>query len=72
MSAEKQVLEAVEQAQAILARYVEPGERDCERTINDLLDVLDRDQVVAAVEELEARGEAVDELRRLLNRGAPP
>ena len=72
MSAEKQVLQAVERAQAILARYVEPGERDCERTIKDLLDVLDRDEVVAAVEELEMRGEAVDELRRLLQRGAPP
>lgn len=69
MSAEKEVLEAVERAQAILASYVEPGERDCERTINDLLDVLDRDEVVAAVDELESRGEAVDELRRLLDRG---
>jgi hypothetical protein len=72
MSAEKQVLQAVERAQAILARYVEPGERDCERTINDLLDVLDRDQVVAAVQKLEMRGEAVDDLRHLLQRGAPP
>lgn len=72
MTADKQVLEAVERAQAILARYVEPGERDCERTINDLLDVLDRDEAVAAVEELEQRGEAVAELRRLLDRGAPP
>ncbi|MGY8635317.1 hypothetical protein RAD15_22830 [Bradyrhizobium sp. 14AA] len=57
--------------QAILARYLEPGERDCERTTNDLLDVLDRDEVVGAVEELERRGEAVDELRRLLDRGPP-
>lgn len=69
MTAEKRVQEAVERAQAILARYLEPGERDCERTINDLLDVLDRDEVVAAVQELERRGEAVDELRRLLDRG---
>jgi hypothetical protein len=69
MTAEKQLMEAVERAQAIMARYVEPGERDCERTINDLLDVLDRDEVVAAVEELEQRGEAVAELRRLLDRG---
>lgn len=67
MTADKQVLEAVERVPAILAPYVEPGERDCERTMNDLLDVLDRDQVVAAVEELEQRGEAVDEL----DRGAP-
>jgi hypothetical protein len=43
MSAEKIVLEAVERAQAVLAGYVEPGERDCERTIEELLDVLDRD-----------------------------
>jgi hypothetical protein len=71
MTADKQVLEAVERAQAILARYVEPGERDCERTINDLMDVLDRDEVLAAVEELEQRGETVAELRRLLDRGAP-
>lgn len=50
---------------------VEPGERDCERTVNDLLDVLDRDEVVAAVEELERRGAAVDQLRRLLDRSPP-
>jgi hypothetical protein len=62
------VLQAVERAQAILARYVEPGGRDCERTTNDLLDVLDRDEVVAAVGELERRGEAVAELRRLLDK----
>lgn len=35
-----------------------------------LLEVFDRDQVVAAVDELESRGEAVAELRRLLDRGA--
>ncbi|MEY9524425.1 RNA polymerase-interacting CarD/CdnL/TRCF family regulator [Bradyrhizobium japonicum] len=45
MTAEKRVQEAVERAQAILARYLEPGERDCERTVNELLDVLDRDEV---------------------------
>ncbi|WP_340672341.1 hypothetical protein [Bradyrhizobium ottawaense] len=71
MTAEKQVLEGVERAQAILGSYVEPGERDCERTVNDLLDVLDRDEVVAAVNELERRGEAVDELKRLLDRSRP-
>ncbi|MHC2621516.1 hypothetical protein ACVIW2_003548 [Bradyrhizobium huanghuaihaiense] len=71
MTAEKQVLEAVERAQAILAHYVEPGERDCERSINELLDVLDRDEVIAAVGELERRGETVDELRRLLDRSPP-
>ncbi len=71
MTAEKQVMEAVERAQAILARYVEPGKRECERTVSDLLDVLDRDEDIAAVKELERRGDAVDELRRLLDRSPP-
>lgn len=71
MTAEQQVLEAVARAQTILADYVEPGERDCVSTINALLDVLDRDQVVVAVEELKRRGEAVADLRRHLDQGIP-
>ncbi|MET4476687.1 hypothetical protein [Bradyrhizobium sp. F1.13.3] len=71
MTAEDQVLEAVRRAQMILARYVEPGERDCERVIEELLGVLDREDVVAAVEELDSSGEAVAELRRVLDRGEP-
>lgn len=39
--------------------------------MNDVFDVLDRDGIVAAVEELEWRGEAVDQLRRLLDRSPP-
>jgi predicted transcriptional regulator len=69
MSAEKQVLNALERALGILSRYVEPDERDCERTVNELLDVLDRDEVVAAVDEMQMRGHAVDDLRRALDRG---
>jgi hypothetical protein len=34
------VTQAVKEAQGILARYVEPGLRDCENTINDLMSVL--------------------------------
>ncbi|MGY4352227.1 hypothetical protein ACVWXM_008720 [Bradyrhizobium sp. GM7.3] len=45
------VTQAVKEAQAILARYVEPGPRDSEKTINDLLTVLDDERLVQAMEE---------------------
>lgn len=45
------VTQAVREAQAILARHVEPGKRDCENTINDLLTVLDDERLVRAMEE---------------------
>ena len=45
------VTRAVEEAQAILARYVEPGPRDSENTINDVLAVLDDERLVQAMEE---------------------
>jgi hypothetical protein len=41
MKPQKRVTDAVEKAQDILAHYVEPGPRDCETTINQLMDVLD-------------------------------
>lgn len=53
MNPDKRVLKAVEEAQGILARHVEPGRRDCEQTINQLLDVLDDETVVQAIEELD-------------------
>lgn len=43
MEREKRVTQAVEKAPAILDNYVELGPRDCEKTINELFDVLDRD-----------------------------
>lgn len=45
------VTQAVKEAQAILARYVEPGPRGCQNTINDLLAVLDDERLVQAMEE---------------------
>jgi len=50
------VRDAVKQAQAILASYVEPGPCDCNRTINDLLDVLDDEELVEAMEREDAKG----------------
>ena len=49
------VTRAVKEAQAILARYVEPGPRDCQNTINDLLAVLDDERLVQAMEEEDER-----------------
>lgn len=65
-------LTAVQQAQARLARYIEPGERHFEQTINELLDVLDRDTVVAAVEEMQSRRQARRAARRARSRRARP
>jgi len=48
MKPEKRVTDAVEKAQDILAQYVEPGPRDCENTINQLMDVLDDTQLIKA------------------------
>jgi hypothetical protein len=37
---------AIEKAQDILAHYVEPGPRDCETTIDQLMDVLDDTELI--------------------------
>lgn len=65
MDPEKRVTNAVAEAQAILARYVEPGLRDCERTINQLLDVLDDKAVVQAVEGLKMEKPTTEQLAEL-------
>lgn len=68
MNPEKRVTQAVEQAQSILARYVEPGPRDCESTLNELMDVLDDEAVVEAVEDAKMEkptSEQLAELKRL-------
>jgi hypothetical protein len=52
MRAEERVLRAVEQAQDVLARYVEPGPRDAEKTVNVLMTILDGSDLVEAVWEL--------------------
>ena len=51
MDPDKRVLKAVQEAQGILARHVEPGPRDCDQTINQLLDVFDDEAVLQAIED---------------------
>jgi hypothetical protein len=44
MKPQKRVTDAVGKAQDLLAHDVEPDPRDCETTINQLMDVLDDTQ----------------------------
>jgi hypothetical protein len=48
------VIQAIEEAQRILAGYIEPGRRDAVATVKALLDVLDRREVVASLNRLKA------------------
>lgn len=68
MDPEQRVAKALEEAQGTLGRYVEPGPRDCEQTINQLLDVLDDAAVVQALKDTKMEkptAEQLAELKRL-------
>ena len=68
MDPERRVAKALEDAQGILARHVEPGPRNCEQTINKLLEVLDDDVVLQALKDSKMEKpttEQLDELKRL-------
>jgi hypothetical protein len=49
------LIRAVEDARRILGEYIEPGPRDARRTVERLLAVLDRDDVVHALDRMERR-----------------
>ena len=46
------VLRAIEDARRILGEYIEPGPRDATRTVERLLAVLDRKDVVHALDRI--------------------
>jgi hypothetical protein len=46
------LLRAVEDARRILGQYVEPGQRDAAQTVQSLLAVLDKNEVVHALDRL--------------------
>lgn len=46
------VQQAISDAQAVLADYLEPGPRDAEAAMQRLIAILDRDDLVAALERL--------------------
>jgi hypothetical protein len=49
------VLRAIEDARRILGEYIEPGPRDAAKTVDRLLAVLDRDDVVRALDRMNRR-----------------
>ena len=53
MNDQQRVVYALREAQMILAQHIELGPRDAETTIENLLAVLDRNDVVEAVDRLE-------------------
>jgi hypothetical protein len=60
MRAGERVLRAVEQAQHVLGRYIEPGPRDAEQTVKELLAVLDTNELADAIAELDPATESHD------------
>jgi hypothetical protein len=49
------LLRAVEDARRILGEYIGPGERDAAQTVQHLLAVLDRNDVVHALDRMKRR-----------------
>jgi hypothetical protein len=49
------LLRAVEDARRILGEYIEPGHRDPTRTVQSLLAVLDKNEVVHALDRMKRR-----------------
>ena len=48
------ILDAIEQAQRVLAGYIEPGPRDPDGTMAQLIEALARPEIVAAVQRVRA------------------
>jgi hypothetical protein len=53
LSDEELTVYAIREAQLILADYVQPGPTDAEKTVQELLEVLDSNDVVEADDRLE-------------------
>jgi hypothetical protein len=51
------LLRAVEDARRILAEYIDPGQRDAKRTVERLLTVLDKNDVLHALGRMKRRPE---------------
>jgi hypothetical protein len=49
------LLRAVEDARRILGEYIEPGQRDAARTVQSLLALLDKNEVVHALDRMKQR-----------------
>jgi hypothetical protein len=49
------MLEALLRSQSILERYIQPGKRDCESAVNELLTVLDDEKLLIAMNQARLR-----------------
>jgi hypothetical protein len=49
------LIRALEDARRILGEYIEPGPRDAARTVERLLSVLDKNEVVHALDRIKRR-----------------
>jgi hypothetical protein len=49
------LLRAIEDARRILGEYIEPGQRDATRTVERLVAVLDKNDVVHALDRMKRR-----------------
>jgi hypothetical protein len=49
------LIRAVEDARRILGEYIEPGPRDAKRTVERLLAVLDKPEIVHALDRIKRR-----------------
>jgi hypothetical protein len=53
MKPQERMRSALLKAQTIVARYITPGRRDCEQTVNDLAKVLDDEKVLKSMKQVE-------------------
>lgn len=53
MSPNEKLLQALLSAQAILGKYIQPGKRDCESAVNELLTVLDDEKLMTAMNQVQ-------------------
>jgi hypothetical protein len=51
MTPAEQIEAAYNQAMAVIAEYLKPGQRDAEQTLNELIAILDQDDLCDAITE---------------------
>jgi len=52
MTPAEKIVAAYNQASTVIADYLEPGHRDAEKTLNELVAILDRDELCDAITEV--------------------
>jgi hypothetical protein len=55
MTDQEVLVSAVQEAIGILSAYIEPGKRDCEATMNEMIKTLDNRRVQSALERMSGK-----------------